>query len=318
MDTRFDKIKRLRNKLSLTGAIVATAVGVLLPVILSTSVGILALALGKDTTLTIFGVLVISFAAAAIGGGIVVTVLLSRRHRLARMQSDFLASVSHELRTPLTSIRMYAQTLQMQAGNMTPEQQKRSLNTILRETHWLETMVDRVLTWRAAERDRYVPNMKDATLRETVNGAVERFSNMVSTEDVTLCASVETNVKVLHDKTAVESIVINLLTNAYKYSQSPMEIRISLADVEDGVQLEISDFGVGISKTDQKKVFDPFFRTDSKLGSQSSGTGLGLAIVQYQVQLHHGKIYLESKVGTGSTFRILFPASAVINQRQKK
>jgi two-component system phosphate regulon sensor histidine kinase PhoR len=308
MDTRLDKIKRFRSKLSLTGAIVATAVGVLLPVILSTSVGIVAIAIGKSSELTIIGVLVISFAAAAIGGAVVVTVLLSRRHRLARMQSDFLANVTHELRTPLTSIRLYAQTLQMQGNSLSDDVRNKSINTILRETHWLETMIDRVLTWRAAERDRYVPNMQDATLVEAVNTALERFSYMISNEETEIVSHMENELKVHHDKSAVESIAINLLTNAYKYSSAPREIHIELNDVDDGVQLQVIDNGVGIPKSDQKKIFDPFFRADSKLSSKASGAGLGLAIVQYQVQLHHGTVSVDSEEGKGTAVSVMFPA----------
>ena len=99
--------------MNLTWAVVALALGVIIPVLLSTSVGIVALALGETSEDTVIGVLVICFAAAAFGSAVVVTVLLGRRARLARAQADFTANITHELRTPLSSIRMYAQTLQM-------------------------------------------------------------------------------------------------------------------------------------------------------------------------------------------------------------
>jgi signal transduction histidine kinase len=105
------RLKKLGPNLSLTGVIVTLAVGVMLPVILSTSVGIVSIALGEKANNLVVGVLVICFAAASIGGAVTATVLLGRKARTARLQSDFLANVSHELRTPLSAIRMYAQTL---------------------------------------------------------------------------------------------------------------------------------------------------------------------------------------------------------------
>ncbi len=106
------RLRKLGPNLSLTGVIVTLAVGVILPVILSTSVGIVSIALGERANNLVIGVLVICFAVASIGGAVTATVLLGRKARIARLQADFLANVSHELRTPLSAIRMYAQTLQ--------------------------------------------------------------------------------------------------------------------------------------------------------------------------------------------------------------
>ncbi len=105
------RLKKLGPNLSLTGVIVTLAVGVMLPVVLLTSVGIVSIALGERTNNLVVGVLVICFAVASIGGAVTATVLLGRKARTARLQADFLANVSHELRTPLSAIRMYAQTL---------------------------------------------------------------------------------------------------------------------------------------------------------------------------------------------------------------
>lgn len=295
--------------MSLTGAIVATAVGVLLPVILSTSVGIVALALGKGTEWMLFGILVISFAAAAIGGGVVVTVLLIRKHRIARLQADFVANVTHELRTPLTAIRLYAQTIEMGALEGNPELIQKSIQTILRETEWLETMIDRVLTWRAASRDRVAPRMKTSRIDETVQAAVDRFRRMVVGPDTFLTCRISSRAPVTHDENALHSIVLNLLVNAYKYSGKSKKIALRLFDIDDFVVLEVEDNGVGIPESEQKRIYDPFYRVDSRLSGKSSGAGLGLAIVKHQTMLHKGNILVRSDTGKGTTFIVQFPVA---------
>jgi two-component system phosphate regulon sensor histidine kinase PhoR len=301
------RIRKLRNSLSLTSAIVATAVGVILPVLLSTSVGIVALAMGKTTESTIFGVLVISFAAAAIGSAIVVTVLLGRKNRIARLQADFTANITHDLRTPLCSIRMYAQTLQMGRINDKPELIKQSVDTILRETERLEAMIDRVLTWRAASKDRDELKFIDTKLNDAVDNAVFRFERMIVPGEVDLKVIFEADDSVRHDKMAVQSIVLNLLVNAYKYTHQNKKIVIKTRRENDKIELIVKDNGIGIPKGEIDKIFDPFYRVDSRLSGQASGAGLGLAIVRHLVKLHDGAVFVDSTPEAGTTFIIQFP-----------
>ena len=299
--------RRIRHSMSLTGAIVATAVGVLLPVILSTSVGIVALSIGKGSWWIVFGVLVISFAAAAIGGGVVVTVLLIRKHRIARLQADFMANVTHELRTPLTSIRMYAQTIEMGSLENQPELVHKSVQTILRETEWLETMIDRVLTWRASSRDRIAPMMRTDQIGATVQSAADRFLRMVTGVDLDFSIRLDSRAVVTHDEQAVHSIVLNLLVNAYKYTGRKKRIELRLFDSDDKVVLEVEDNGIGFPQSEEKRIFEPFYRVDSRLSGKSSGAGLGLAIVKHQVMLHKGSILVRSEPGKGTTFIVQLP-----------
>lgn len=292
--------------MSLTGAIVITAVGILLPVILSTTVGIVALATGKSSEWTIFGVLVISFAAAAIGGAVIVTVVLSKKHRIARQQADFLANITHELRTPLTAIRMYAQTIEMGRLDGNADLLKQSSKTILRETEWLETMIDQVLIWRAASRDMDSPDMKPLVLANTVNTAIERFKRMVAEDELDFFKELNSNSVVLHDHRSVESIVLNLLVNAYKYTSNPKKIELRLFDKNDQTVIEVKDNGIGIPLEQIDKIFDPFYRVDSRLRGKASGAGLGLAIVKHNAELHNAQVSVESEDGKGSIFTVYF------------
>jgi two-component system phosphate regulon sensor histidine kinase PhoR len=301
------RIERRGRSLSLTGVIVALSVGVLLPVMLSTAVGIVTLALGESTKWIVVGVLVVSFATAAIGSAITATVLLGKKARMARLQADLLANVSHDLRTPLTAIRMYAQTLQGGRLKNDPRKEEESLETIVRETEWLEAMIDRILTWRAANRDRDNLEMESRPVGEAVEEAVERFSRMLAPGEVNLSVRIDSSAPVRHDRHGISAVVLNLLINAYKYTRKDKEISVGVTDRDGRVVLSVEDNGIGIPKQEVRRIFDPFYRVDSSLRGKSTGAGLGLAIVRHLVNAHKGKVLVESREGRGSSFIILLP-----------
>lgn len=301
------KIKRPTRSLSLTGVIVALSVGVLFPVLLSTAVGIVTLARQEGPSYIVIGVLVISFAAAAIGSAIVATVLLSKKARLARLQSDLLANVTHDLRTPLAAIRMYAQTLRSGKLNQDSQRTEESLDTILRETERLEAMIERVLTWRAASKDLAPLDMKTGPVGAAVEEAIRRFSRMTAPGEVELSRDVSSDTPVLHDPHAISSVVLNLLVNAYKYTGSHKAISVEVEDRDGRVLISVRDDGIGIARRDLHRIFEPFYRVDSQLKGKSSGTGLGLAIVRHLVKAHDGEVTVESQEGKGSRFIVSLP-----------
>lgn len=303
------RIRRLRRSMSFTGAFVALAVGVLLPVLLSTSVGIVTLVLAESREGIAIGVLIVCFTVAATAGAVSVVVFLGRRARIARQQADLLANVTHDLRTPLASIRMWAQTLQL--GRLAGDEERtgRALETILRETEWLEASVDRVLTWRAAAKDRDELELRVEPLAAAVEDAVARFRRMLGPGDAELAVSIDSGAPVSHDPRGVGSIVLNLLVNAFKYSGPDKRIGIALRDSGPWVELSVADNGIGIAPGQVGRIFDPFYRVDSRLGGRSSGAGLGLAIVRHQVLAHRGEVLVESEAGRGSRFIVRLPAA---------
>ncbi len=293
--------------MSLTGIIVALSVGVLIPVLLSTAVGIVTLALGESSNPIVVGVLIVSFAAAALGSIVTVTVLLGKRARIARLQADLLANVTHDLRTPLAAIRMYAQTLQGGQLQDDPQQIRESLETIIRQTQWLDSMIDRLLTWRAAAKDRVNLQMTTKPLKETVEQAASRFSGMLAPGEVDLSLDVKSEAPVVHDQQAIGAVVLNLLINAYKYTRSEKKIYILVEDRKRQVAISVADNGIGIPKRELRRIFDPFYRFDSRLTGKSSGAGLGLAIVRHIVKAHGGEVRIESSENQGSRFTVLLP-----------
>lgn len=303
-------MKSLHLNLNLTGVIVLLAVGVLVPVMLATAVGIVALVIARDAGGIVTAVLVISFAVTAAGSAVITVVLTGRKARLARMQADFVANVSHELRTPLSAIRLYAQTLQSGKLGDDPKRTDECLATILRETEWLDMTIDRVLSWRAASANMERMHFAVEPVATAVNRAVTRFRAMVEPDEVTLTTRVDTRLPVRHDAQALDSVLLNLLTNAYKYTGRIKRIGVDARDLPDGsVTIEVSDNGIGLTPSDAKRVFQPFYRA-AGAESGASGVGLGLAIARYLVARHRGAtLTVRSEKGRGSTFRVRLPAA---------
>ncbi len=218
------RLKKFGPNLSLTGVIVTLAVGVMLPVVLSTSVGIVSIALGERANNLVIGILVICFAVASIGGAVTATVLLGRKARTARLQADFLANVSHELRTPFPPSGCMLRLCRPGRLQGDPEKAGECLATIVRETEWLETMVDRVLTWRSAAKDRLVLELRVAPMDEAVRAALDRFSLLTAPGEVALSAEIATSAPVAHDANGIITVLLNLLINAYKYTVEDKQI----------------------------------------------------------------------------------------------
>lgn len=302
-------VKRFDLNLNLSGVVVLIAAGVLFPVMLSTAVGIVAVAIAGDVGGIVTGVLVISFTAAAMGSALIAVVLTGRKAQLARRQSDFVAGVSHELRTPISAIKLCAQTLK--SGNLTDDTERTAdcVAAILRETEWLSMMVDGVLAWRASSRDMVALRMKRETVSGAVQSAIERFRSMVVEDEMELRASIETRLPVLHDPAALNTVVLNLLTNAYKYTGRDKSAEIAVRDAGARVEIEVRDNGIGLSGAEIKQVFDPFFRAVKTQSAGSGGVGLGLAIVRHLVQRHGGTVTVASSIGQGSAFTVCLPAA---------
>ncbi len=302
------KLKPINRHMRMTGPMVALSIGVIVPVFLSTSVGILLLVLGKSSVSLLFGILVICFTSAAIGGAVVVVILLGRRARIARLQADLLANVSHELRTPLAAVRMYAESLLSGLLRDDPARTEESLRLILQQTEWLDAMIDRVLTWRMAARDRDVVDMQTGSIRPAVEEAVLHFARMTPPAEAGLSVEISTALPVRHDQRAIGEIVLNLLVNAYKYTAQNKQIRLNVFDEDGRAVITVRDNGIGIPRSDLGKIFEPFFRVETGLRSKASGAGLGLAIVRHMVKLHAGEIFVWSEPGRGSLFTIRLPA----------
>lgn len=300
------KLRRAVN-LGLTRPLVLLSVGVLVPIVLASGVGIVTLALSETPREIVVGVLAVVFATAAFASGIVLTVWLGKRARTARLQSDLVSNVSHELKTPLAAIRIYAQTLEDAEAATDLKTLQRCASGIVRETHWLEVMVERLLSWRSVPKDRTDLSVVVEPLSHTVQEVADRFVRMVSGAYFRFEVNIEDLGVVPHDPAAVSSILMNLLTNAYKYSRQDKRIGLSLRAEGEFAVLRVSDNGIGIPDREQERILEPFYRVTGRESAGTGGAGLGMAIVAALVAAHEGHLDIVSTSGEGSRFTVRLP-----------
>ncbi|HTH57922.1 MAG TPA: HAMP domain-containing sensor histidine kinase [Cyclobacteriaceae bacterium] len=226
--------------------------------------------------------------------------------QLAQRKSDFVSSVSHELRTPLALITMFAETLEM--GRAKSEEKKNEYYSIIsKEAHRLSAIVNKILTFSQTEAGKKKIQLESIDLNSIIKEVLHSYDFHLHKNGFEYQFSAGSPVIVVADKDALAEIMVNLLDNAIKYSADRKRIEISVGI--DNLQgwLAVKDYGIGISKEDQKYIFDKFYRVSAGNLAKTKGTGIGLSLVKQLVLHQKGEVYVSSELGKGSTFRIYFP-----------
>jgi len=250
-------------------------------------------------------------AVLLIGVGALATArLVSNELQNARMKADFAANVSHELRSPITQIRLKAEGL-LYGLSETAEERHHDYQTIVRESERLSRLVDNVLDFSAIERGAKRYALVPGDLVESVRQALEMVASSAEVQSRDLEIKLDPDLPVVdHDPDAVAQCVINLVSNAAKYSAADQPIRVRARRLGGGAKVEVTDFGIGIPTGDLQQIFEAFYRGGDKLVRQKKGTGIGLAITQYIMQAHEGRVEVVSTPGEGSAFSLWFPRSS--------
>lgn len=240
-------------------------------------------------------------------GAVLAARLVSRELDVARMKTDFAANVSHELRSPITQIRIKAESLMFGLAD-TPEEEEEHYQIILRESERLSRLVDNILDYAAIERGSKQYTLRPGSLADTTERAIESVSTALEVRDMALEINVPYDLpEVYHDADAIAQCLINLVSNAAKYSEPGGWIGILGRRVEGGVELAVSDRGIGIAAHDLRRIFEPYYRSRDALARRRKGTGIGLTITRYIMEAHGGTISAQSRPGKGSTFTLRFP-----------
>lgn len=273
---------------------------VLLPTVAMTAIGIVLLAVGSTATTVIAGVLVLTFCTSGITGYILGSIFLGKGASLVRVQNDFVSSVSHELRTPITSIRLLMESLR--DGRLQDEDRTQVVSLLARETARLEVLVGRVLELsRLQSSYEYRREVFDA--ESLVDEAIAAFDAVTLTRPTPVKRIVEPGLIVSGDRSTLVRALVNLLTNAWKYTGEDKQITIEARSAGRWLELLVHDNGVGIERAEQREIFDQFKRGRAAHEGGQPGVGLGLSFVRAIVRGHRGKLDLQSKPGE-TTFRI--------------
>ena len=246
----------------------------------------------------------------AVFGGYLLLRDVDRDVRMNEVRSQFVASVSHELKTPLTSIRMFAETLAMGRGR---DEVTRSeyLETIVHESERLARLVDNVLDFSKIEQGKKIYRLRPTRLEEVAGSAARAMQFPLAQQGFKLRVSVQEQLPELNaDPDAIQQAILNLLTNAMKYSGDAREIDLRLSARNGDAVIEVADHGLGLAPEELKRIFDKFYRAPSHESRLIAGTGLGLTLVAHIAKAHGGRVEVESAPGAGSTFCMFLPIEA--------
>jgi len=250
---------------------------------------------------------ILAFAVLAIGVGVLFTLRdVRRRLEVARAMSDFVSNVSHELKTPLSMIRMFGETLEL--GNVGRERQEEYFRAITKESERLTHMIDNVLDFSKIDAGGREYVLERMDVGEVIRDTVEVYRYHLETRGFDLVVDVSEDLPLCRiDSEAMSRAVLNLLSNAMKYSPDGGRIEVRAWSKRGQAYIEVKDHGIGIAREEQARIFDKFYRTKRTRRGETGGSGLGLALVKHTVDAHRGRVSVTSALGKGSAFRIELP-----------
>jgi signal transduction histidine kinase len=229
----------------------------------------------------------------------------------SRHKSEFLANMSHELRTPLNAIIGFSQVLRQRLFGEINDKQDEYLADILSSGNHLLSLINDVLDLSKVEAGQVELDVAPFSLREALERGVVMVRERATQNGVQLSLELAQDVDgVRGDERRIRQVVFNVLSNAVKFTPAGGSVAVATARVNGDVHVSVTDTGPGIAAKDQERIFDEFQQTDVGIG-QREGTGLGLALSRRLVELHGGRIWVESELGHGSRFVFTLPDKEV-------
>jgi signal transduction histidine kinase len=229
---------------------------------------------------------------------------------LDRRKTEFLSTVSHELRTPLTPVKSCIENLLSgMYGPLTDKQQTR-LEIALTSTREEARLIENLLDLVRIQEDRVTLELEWGSVAAIIHNVINVFEYDADQKKITLIEELPDadSLETLMDVGKVKQVVTNLVSNAFKFTPEGGTITIVASKRDHQVEVRVQDTGIGIPQEEFKNIFDRFYQVDSSSTRKVSGTGIGLNIVKEYVEMHGGHIWVESKVGKGSTFSFTLPA----------
>lgn len=226
---------------------------------------------------------------------------------LDRMKSDFISIASHELRTPLGLILGHATVLQ---DGVSPEQ-RQELDVIVRNASRLKEIVEQFSNIDKLTQGLSTPRKEETSILPLVKRVVDSFQDMATEKKIILSLDGDqTDVKIEVDGEKISMALRNLLMNALIFTNEGGQVRVRVEEIPGYLKVSIMDSGIGIPATEQQKIFQRFYQVEKHLRRRHGGMGLGLAITKDLIEMHGGKIWVESTEGQGSRFYFILPRNA--------
>jgi len=237
---------------------------------------------------------------------------LQKVEEISNKKTEFISAVSHELRTPLTSIKGYAALLIAGKIGVVPDAVKERLAKINTHSDNLVSLINNLLDIARIESGRQEMKFGIYKIKDMVDNVTDLLSPQMTAKGIKLQLDIPKEiVEIYADSSQIERVLINLLSNSIKFTPQNGTITVQASPVLDKgfVSLGVSDTGIGIPASEIQKLFSEFYRVDNEINQNVKGTGLGLVLAKNIVQAHRGKIWVQSKVGTGTTFYFTLPVS---------
>ena len=236
-----------------------------------------------------------------------------------KSQEELFVNISHELKTPLNVISSTAQLLDMYYKSDSLENKKdtfiKYINSIKLNSYRLSKLINNIVDTSKIEAGFFELNLSNNNIVEVVEEIVMSVTNFIEIKGLNIIFDTNIEEKIIAcDPEKIERIILNLISNAIKFSNKGDEIFVNIKDMNECVEISVKDNGVGIEKKHLDMIFDRFKQVDKSLSRNAEGTGIGLSLVKSIVELHGGSISVESEYGKGSTFIVILPARAVTKQ----
>lgn len=239
-------------------------------------------------------------------GAVAVIEDISDRLRLEAVRRDFVANVSHELKTPTGAIALLAETIE---GETDPEVVARLVERLGAEAERLSRTIDDLLDLSRIEANETAAD-DDVEVAALIDDAVAPLLEAAESMNVVVSRpAVEGGLRVQGSRRDLRSAVFNLVDNAIKYSEPGGTVSVEARRTHRGVEIAVSDHGIGIPSRDLSRIFERFYRVDRARSRSTGGTGLGLSIVRHVATNHGGRVTVRSVEGEGSTFTLILPDS---------
>ena len=254
-----------------------------------------------------FAATVASVRAGETSGAVVVLHDITELRKLERVRRDFVANVSHEFKTPLTAIQGFSETLLAGAID-DPQNRERFLGIILEHSRRLARLTDDLLKLSQMDADRLEVEIRGVSVAELIESCLETAQHRAAEKELEVTADFPASLPhIAGDRRRLAEVLQNLVDNAIQYTLARGRIVVSAALRDADVVFTVSDTGIGIPKVDQSRIFERFYRVDAARSREAGGTGLGLAIAKHLVEVHGGRIWVESEIGQGSKFHFSVP-----------